>query len=76
VSATYPAYIIDVGAGADYTIFSIERTDPRNLGYQAAKKEAMDYAKKYLHPLQISHAMYIINSKKDFDKLIQRRLRR
>lgn len=74
--ATYPAYIIDVGAGADYTIFSIERTEPRNIGYNAAKKKAMDYAKKYLHPKQISHAMYIIHSEKEFDKLIQRRLRR
>ena len=76
MSATYPAYIIDVGAGADYTIFSIERTEPRNIGYKAAKKRAIDYAKKYLHPKQISHAMYVVNTQKEFDAIIQRRLRK
>lgn len=76
MSATYPAYVVDVGFGADYTIFSIERTDPRNVGYEVAKQKALDYSKKYLRPKQISHAIYIMRSQERFDAMIERRLRR
>ena len=64
----FPAYVVDEGAGAGYTIFTIgayHRVDVR--------KRAMDYAKKYLRPRQISHRIYAVESQEDFDAIIRRR---
>tara|TARA_R100000231_G_scaffold34814_2_gene30753 strand:+ start:2177 stop:2398 length:222 start_codon:yes stop_codon:yes gene_type:complete len=71
--AQFPAYVIDVGAGEDYTIFSFGTV---NRPSTVARMEAVEYAKKYLHPKQISHAMYVVNTQEEFDAIIQRRLRR
>ena len=70
--ATFPAYVIDVGAGADFTIFPFGTV---NRPSTVARTEAVEYAKKYLHPKQISHAMYIVNTQKDFDAIIAKNQR-
>lgn len=71
--ATFPAYVIDVGGGADYTIFSFGQTV--NRPSTVARMEAVEYAKKYLHPKQISHAMYVVNTQEDFDAIIAKKKR-
>ena len=63
----FPAYVVDVDAGADYTIF------PFKITSRIARAQAKKYADKYLRPRQISHAIYIVDSQEDFDAIIRRR---
>ena len=70
MTAQFPAFVVDVGAGADFTIFPFGTV---NRPSTVARMEAVEYAKKYLHPKQISHAIYIVDSQEDFDAIIRRR---
>ncbi len=76
MSATYPAFVVDVGFGADYTIFSIEGNPRLTRNIAQANEKAEAYAKKYLRPKQISHAIYLVKTQEEFDAMIERRLRR
>lgn len=68
MSANFPAWIVDVGAGQDYTIFTF-----RLESCAKAQDRAEAYAKKYLRPNRISHAIYIMRSEEEFDAMIKRR---
>lgn len=68
MSAQFPAFVVDVGAGEDYTIFSLVHCDKNS-----ARGRAQLYCAKYLHPKQISHAVYFIDTQEDFDKRIAKR---
>ncbi len=70
MTAQFPAFVVDVGAGADYTIFPFGTF---NTPSRIARAQAVAYADKYLRPKQISHAIYIVDSQEDFDAIIRRR---
>lgn len=65
MSAQFPAFVVDVGAGADYTIFSVVHNKLKD-----ARERAIAYCDKYLQPKQISHAIYLLDTQEDFDRII------
>ena len=72
-TSLFPAFVVDVGAGADYTIFTIEGNARLMKNIARANEKAEAYSKKYLRPERISHAIYSVNSQEEFDAIIQRR---
>lgn len=68
----FPAVVVDVGEGADFTIFSFGTVSrPATV----AKMEATAYAKKHLVSAQppIAHEIYVVNSQEDFDAILEKR---
>jgi len=65
MSVQFPAFVVDVGAGADFTIFSVVHNKIKD-----ARERAIAYCDKYLRPKQISHAIYLLDTQKDFDRII------
>ena len=69
----FPAIVVDVGRGADYTIFSYQATPFWAVRF--AKAEAKAYAEKYLLSAQppIKHSIYHVKTKSDFYAMIDKR---
>jgi precorrin-6B methylase 2 len=68
----FPAVVVDVGDGADFTIFSFGTV---NRPSTVARNEANEYAKKCLLSAQppIPHEIYVVNSQEDFDAILEKR---
>ena len=72
--ATFPAVVVDVGEGADYTIFSF---GTMNRPSTVARMEANAYADKFLVSAKppIAHRIYVVNTQKEFDAIIAKNQR-
>ena len=71
----FPAVIVDVGKGADFTVFSYPDNLPPNEQVKAADAaftKARAYAKKYLLSAQppIKHEIYHVKTESDFYAII------
>lgn len=75
MSAQFPAVVVDVGEGADFTIFKIFGGGSDDKRIAQSKAEA--YAEKYLVAAQppIAHRIYLVNSQEDFDAILAKNRR-
>lgn len=65
--AEFPAFVVD--AGADYTaIFPVIDDNLTD-----ARERAIAHCIEHLRPKQISHAIYLLDTQKDFDRILAKR---
>tara|TARA_R110002073_G_C9181554_1_gene556433 strand:+ start:29 stop:295 length:267 start_codon:yes stop_codon:yes gene_type:complete len=74
----FPAVVVEVGNGADYTIFSYDYSHPYLPAWQIAHDNAKAYAEKYLLYLlsaqpPIKHSIYHVKTQSDFYAIIDKR---
>jgi len=71
----FPAVVVDVGNGADYTIFSYDYSHEYLPACSIAEDNAKAYAEKYLLSAQppIKHEIYHVKTQSDFYAIIDKR---
>lgn len=64
----FPAVVVEVGNGADYTIFSYDYSHPYHPACSIAEDNAKAYAEKYLLFAQppIKHSIYHVITQSEF----------